>query len=652
MVMNAPVGICVLDAQTLKAEIVNESFTAVAGKPREAILGNFYWDTFPEARSNYESALADAISDGNPYTASEAERRIIRNGMQETVYMTLVYAPLKDTAGEVKKVAVWVMDHTLKVHQRQKAEESEKFARTIFYNSPVAKLVYTGPDMVLREANEKMLEIFGKGDSIIGRPIMEAVPEMKETHLFGAYRNVLNTGETHTETASRIMFIKNGSPYYGYYDYTYKPLHDAKGSIYGVICTAVDVTQEVIARNKLQEAEQNMRGAVDLAQLGTWSIDVASNGLTYSDRLIEWFGYDPSAQDYNEVIPILLEEDRQRVANAVAWGLNPESGGIYDEIYTIIHPQTGKKKILHAQGKTVFDPEGRPVRMNGTAQDITIQMELQTELENQLQLRTEEIAAVIEELRSTNEELEQTNVQLVHSNKELEQFAYIASHDLQEPLRKISTFVQLLEDKITEHLDQKALGYLDKIKNAAGRMGKLIRDVLAYSALPKDDAAFVAVNLENTVRDALEDYDVLMERTGAEVTWNELPVIRGIPLQMSQLFFNLIGNALKFIRPDVQPQIHIHCSIASSEEILSAHLKEGTAYYKIKFTDNGIGMKAEDSQKIFNIFQKLHSKSEFAGTGIGLAMCKKIAQNHNGEIDALQSNENGAVFNVYLPVNN
>jgi len=652
LVMNAPVGICVLDAQTLKAEIVNDSFIAVAEKPREKILGNFYWDTFPEARSSYESALAGVISYGNPYTAREAERKVIRHGRQQTVYMTLVYTPLKDNAGEVKKVAVWVMDNTLQVSQRQKVEESEKFARTVFYNSPVAKLVYTGPEMVLHQANEKMLEIFGKGDSIIGMPIMEAVPELKETHLFGAYHNVLSTGEIHTQTAARIMFIKNGLPYYGYYDYTYKPLFDAKGRIYGVICTAIDVTKEVIARNKLQEAEQNMRGAVELAQLGTWSIDVASNGLTYSDRLIQWFGYDPSAQDYNEVIPILLEEDRERVANAVAWGLNPDSGGIYDEVYTVIHPKTGKKRILHAQGKTVFDPEGNPVRMNGTAQDITIQMEQQLELENQIQHRTEEIAAIIEELRATNEELEQTNVQLVHSNEELEQFAYIASHDLQEPLRKISTFVQLLESKITEHVDQKALGYIDKIKDATARMGKLIRDVLAYSALPKDDATFVAVNLEDTARNALEDYDVLMERTGAKVTWNELPVIKGIPLQMSQLFFNLIGNALKFIRPDVQPQIHIACSIASPEEIRSVHLKEGIAYYKIQFSDNGIGMKPEDTQKIFNIFQKLHGKSEFAGTGIGLAMCKKIVQNHNGEIDASQSNENGAVFNVYLPMNN
>jgi PAS domain S-box-containing protein len=650
LVMNAPVGICVLDAQTLKAEIVNDSFTAVAGKPRETILGNFYWDTFAEARPYYESALQGVISTGNPYSNSDAERKVIRNGTEETVYMTLVYSPLKDTAGEVKKVAVWVMDNSLHVNQRQKVEQSEKFARTIFYNSPVAKLVYTGPEMVLREANEKMLEIFGKGDSIIGMPIMDAVPEMRETQLFGVYHNVLNTGEIHTEAAARIMFIQNGTPYYGYYDYTYKPLYDAKGKIYGVICTAIDVTQEVMARNKLEEAEQNLRGAVELAQLGTWSIDVASNGLTYSDRLIEWFGYDPADKDYNEVMPILLEEDQQRVANAVAWALNPESGGTYDEIYTVIHPVTGQKKILHAQGKTVFDPEGNPVRINGTAQDITIQMELQTELENQLQQRTEEIAAVIEELRATNEELEQTNVQLIHSNQELAQFAYIASHDLQEPLRKISTFVQLLEGKITQHLDEKTLGYIDKIKDATSRMGKLIRDVLAYSALPKNEESFVAVDLDLTAQNALEDYDLIIERTGAKITWNTLPVIKGIPLQMSQLFFNLIGNALKFIRPDVQPKIHIHCSIATPEEARSADLKDAISYYKIQFTDNGIGMKPEDTNKIFNIFQKLHTKSEFAGTGIGLAMCKKIVQNHNGEIDAHQSSESGAVFTVYLPV--
>jgi PAS domain S-box-containing protein len=652
LVMNAPVGICLLDAQTLVAEIVNDSFVAVAGKPREAILGNFYWDTFAEVREYYERALAEVITDGKPYTADEAELRLIRHGKEETIYVTFVYAPLKDTAGEVKKIAVWVMDNTLQVMQRQKVEESEKFARTVFYNSPVAKLVYTGPAMVLREANEKMLEIFGKGASIIGMPIMEAVPELRQTHLFQAYQHVLNTGEIHTETAARIMLVKDGSPYNGYYDYTYKPLYDAKGKIHGVICTAIDVTEQVVARNKLEEAEQNMRGAVELAQLGTWSIDVASNGLTYSDRLIEWFGYDPATQDYNEVIPILLEEDQERIAKAVSWGLDPASGGLYDETYTVIHPSTGKKKILHAQGKTVFDPEGRPIRMNGTAQDITIQMELQMELENQVQQRTEEIGGVVEELRATNEELEQTNVQLIHSNQELEQFAYIASHDLQEPLRKISTFVDLLEGRITAHLDEKSRSHIAKIKDATARMAKLIRDVLAYSALPKNDENFVAVNLEDTASNALEDYDVLMDQTGAKVTWNKLPVIKGIPLQMSQLFFNLIGNALKFIRPGVQPKIHIHCSIASPDEIRSVQLKEGVSYYKIQFTDNGIGMKPEDTRKIFSIFQRLHRKNEFAGTGIGLAMCKKIVQNHNGEIDAQQSNENGAVFNVYLPANN
>lgn len=650
LVMNAPVGICILDAETLITEIVNETYIEATGKTREAILGKHHWETFAEARQYYEGALASVVTSGEPYSAKEAEVRLIKNGKEETVYLTFVYSPLKDVTGSVKKIAIWVMDNTLQVLQRHKVEESEKFSRTVFYNSPVAKLVYTGPDMVLREANEKMIEIFGKGNSIIGRPIMEAVPEMKQTHLFGTYQQVLSTGNIHTEKASPIMFIKNGSPYYGFYDYTYKPLYDSKGKIQGVICTAIDVTEQIMANNKLEEAEQSMRGAVELAQLGTWSIDVATNGLTYSDRLIQWFGYDPAAQNYNEVIPILLEKDRERVANAVAWALNPKSGGIYNETYTVIHPTTGKKRILHAQGKTVFDPQGRPVRMNGTAQDITIQMELQLELENKVQQRTEEIEAIIEELRATNEELEQTNVQLTHSNGELEQFAYIASHDLQEPLRKISTFMELLEGKITVHLDEKSKEYISKIKDATIRMGKLIRDVLAYSALPKNDENFVAVNLEDTVKNALEDYDVVMARKNAKVTWEILPVIKGIPLQMSQLFFNLIGNSLKFTRPDVPPSINISCSIASPLEVQLVHLKASVVYYKIQFTDNGIGMKPEDTGRIFSIFQRLHRKNEFAGTGIGLAMCKKIVQNHNGEIDASQSNENGAVFNVYLPV--
>lgn len=650
LVMNAPVGICVLDAETLVAEIVNDSFIAVAGKPRQAILGNFYWDTFAEVREYYEGALANVVTEGKPYYANEAELTLIRHGQEETAYVTFVYVPLKSSTGNVKKVAVWVLENTLQVTQRQKVEESERFARTVFYNSPVAKLVYTGTNMVLREANEKMLEILGKDATIIGMPILDAIPELQGTQLFQHYQRVLRTGEVHTVSAERIELFKNGSLYIGYYDYTYKPLSDAAGKVYGVICTAIDVTDQVMARHKLEEAELSMRGAVELAQLGTWSIDVATNGLTYSDRLIEWFGYDPAAQDFHQAIPILSEEDQERVAKAVVWGLNPESGGLYDEIYTVIHPKTGKKRILHAQGKTVFDRDGKPLRMNGTAQDITLQVEVQMELENQVQQRTEEIAMVVEELKATNTALGDANFRLTHSNEELAQFAYIASHDLQEPLRKISIFAELLEGKIVNHLDEKSSTYLAKIKDATERMSKLIRGILTYSALPKDEAIFVAVDLETTAKHALEDYDVLMERTGATVTWNELPVIKGIPLQMSQLFANLIGNALKFVRPDVKPTITIHCTKAAPEEIQSQNLKEGVAYYKIQFSDNGIGMKPENTLQIFNIFQRLHRKNEYAGTGIGLAMCKKIVLNHNGEINAVGSSEKGAVFNVYLPV--
>ncbi len=318
LVMNAPVGICVLDAETLVSEIVNDSFIAVAGKSRDAILGNFYWDTFAEVRQYYESALENVIREGKPYSADEAEMVLIRHGKEETVYVTFVYTPLKNGSGDVKKVAIWVLENTLQVKSRLKVEESEKFARTVFYNSPVAKLVYIGTDMVVREANEKMLEILDRDASIIGIPVLDTIPELKKTNLFEEYQQVLKSGEIYTKTANRIELIKNGSPRSGYYDYIYKPLHDAVGNIYGIMFTLIDVTDQVIVRNKLEEAELSMRGAVELAQLGTWSIDVDTNGLTYSDRLIEWFGYDPAAQDYNQVIPILSEEDQQRVANAVA----------------------------------------------------------------------------------------------------------------------------------------------------------------------------------------------------------------------------------------------------------------------------------------------------------------------------------------------
>ena len=237
-------------------------------------------------------------------------------------------------------------------------------------------------------------------------------------------------------------------------------------------------------------------------------------------------------------------------------------------------------------------------------------------------------------------ELADANDNLTRSNAELAQFAYIASHDLQEPLRKISIFSQLLEQSLGDNVNEKTTGYLTKINHSSSRMSRLIKDVLTYSRLSKEQEVFELVDLNLVIERAREDYELLIEQKEAVIYCSGLPVIAAIPLQMAQLFGNLLGNALKFTRHDVQPLISITATQFEENDIV---------YFKITIADNGIGLKAEYAEQIFQIFQRLHRKSEYEGTGIGLAMCKKIALNHHGDINGEGSSENGAVINILLP---
>ena len=208
----------------------------------------------------------------------------------------------------------------------------------------------------------------------------------------------------------------------------------------------------------------------------------------------------------------------------------------------------------------------------------------------------------------------------------------------------------MLESKLEGNLDEVARNYLNKINHSSSRMNRLIRDVLSYSELVKINESYAQVDLNKVVESILTDYELLIEQKEASVNFRGLPTIEAIPLQMSQLFGNLMGNALKFARKDIKPVIHITAKMLTKEELRSHSLPEDLDYCKIKFADNGIGFNEAHGQQIFNIFQRLHRKSEYDGTGIGLAVCKKIAQNHNGEINAIGSSEKGAVFNVILPL--
>tara|TARA_R110002072_G_scaffold105301_1_gene230089 strand:- start:38461 stop:39936 length:1476 start_codon:yes stop_codon:yes gene_type:complete len=237
------------------------------------------------------------------------------------------------------------------------------------------------------------------------------------------------------------------------------------------------------------------------------------------------------------------------------------------------------------------------------------------------------------------------------SNKELEQFAYVASHDLQEPLRKITAFSDLLKEQYSGKLEGEGDLYLSRITAAAVRMRRLITDLLEYSRAGRiENEKITSVKLSTVISDMLEDYEIAIQDKSAKITVGELPKVKGSDTEYRQVFQNLISNSLKFSKPSLNPEISI-TSENASDELINKYpsLNSSENYCLIKVSDNGIGFEKTHAERIFSIFQRLHGKKEYEGTGIGLSITRKIIEKNGGVIFAESSAGNGAVFNIILP---
>lgn len=245
--------------------------------------------------------------------------------------------------------------------------------------------------------------------------------------------------------------------------------------------------------------------------------------------------------------------------------------------------------------------------------------------------------------------LEIKNRELAAMNQELASFAYVSSHDLQEPLRKIQTFATRIAETEEKTLSDKAKDYFSRMQSAASRMQKLIEDLLAYSRTNTTEKKFEPTNLNEVINEVKIDLKETIDSKKAKIVIPEpLPTVNAIRFQITQLFTNIFSNALKFSKPDVSPEITI------TTELVEGHTfgqvaKADKIFHKISVSDNGIGFEPEHKYKIFEVFQRLHGRSEYSGTGIGLAICKKIVDNHEGAISAESELDKGATFNIYLP---
>ncbi len=372
-----------------------------------------------------------------------------------------------------------------------------------------------------------------------------------------------------------------------------------------------------IKNNIFENAEEN-------SMAGSYSWNLHTGILEYSDNLFRLMGFEPQefVPTYDTFISLIHPDDKEQVIKDGKETFENER--VVEHVYRVITKQ-GNIKYFRSSGNFVGEEKNK--FMVGSVQDITKDTLM-------------------------NEELTQKNIELKHNNAELESFTYVASHDLQEPLRKIQSFSKLILTKEAAVLSEAAKDYFSRIVSAAQRMQHLMDALLSYSSSNTLDNQFAPTDLNLIIKEVVYNLNETIEEKKAVIEKNNLPVLNVVQIQFYQLFSNIISNALKYSQQDKTPFIKITADIISADDIKMDAAEKKGKYWKITIADNGIGFEQQYENKIFELFQRLHGRNEYEGTGIGLAICNKIVHNHNGFLKATGQPGIGAEFTIYLPVSN
>ncbi len=635
LIEEAPIAICFFTGREMKIELANR-LTMQAWGTDNSVIGMRLEEAVPVMKEQpYLSILDKVFTSGETFSDIAAPVQLIVNGIPTTRYYNYTFKPLLNDSGEVYGILDMAVDVTEQVLVQQRIEESRRELLSSFNDSPVGLALITGEELVFKMVNPFYASLTGRpAEELIDKPLLTVMPELRGQGFDDRLRKVMTTGEPYMAKEDVVRVMRNGEEVTMYIEHTYQPQRNEEGDIIAVLVVVMDITQQILSRHNIEEKEAALRNAVELAELGTWSLDIATKLATLSHRHMEMLGLDSPIATPEKLLSIIVENDRHKVENAFYNAVKPGSESRYEAEYELVNEKTGEQRIVRALGQVYYDKNMNPVKIAGTAQDITTQRRTQFALEEEVKKRTKQLAEANESLYNTIRELNR-------SNTNLEEFAHAASHDLKEPIRKIHFFTQHLKDQLNPMLHETQLRSFSRIEKATERMGNLIDDLLLYSHVSQRPLEMESIDLNQKILGVMEDLELDIQEKMATFQIAKLPVIKGYRRQLQQLFQNLISNALKYSKAEAAPVIEINAS-----ELI----ENGNHYHVISVKDNGIGFEQIYAEKIFQMFTRLHGKTEYTGTGVGLSIVKKVVENHNGFIRAVSSPGEGTTFIVHFPV--
>ncbi|MBD0376923.1 MAG: PAS domain S-box protein [Flavisolibacter sp.] len=741
---------------------VSNDFIRASGMKREDVIGKGHFEVFPKSpddpnftgEQNLKASFEYILQHKEPHEIP-CQRYDIPNGDGTFCqkYWKINNAPILDDSGAVQYIVHSAVDITDQVEAEQKVESVRgiEAAYNLFMQAPVIIGIVKGKDYIIEMANDAMLQIWGRTKEVIGKPLLEAIPELEGQGYIELLDKVRTTGEPYYAYESPGTLIRNGKEEVLYFDFIYQPYYENPTDTIatGVINVAHDVTEKVLARKKIKESEEKYRTLFDSMDQGFCVIELIFNsnkepvdyrfleinpvfekqtgikdavGKTMRElvpnaephwfkiygkvaltgepiRFIEesvamgrWFDvYAFRISNANSRKVALLftditerkkaEEELRQSEERLQKVLSIETVGvIYFDLDGGIHDanpaferMSGVSRENLTSGKVRWDELTPPEFMEATlkSRDEFLTKWQNTPYEKQYirpdgsrwwglfagkRLSEKECVEFVLDITETKEveaELErkvkERTLELEMRNQELEQFAHVSHHDLQEPIRKIIMFAEMVKSDSHDRLTEASQKRFDRITDAAHRMSKALNDILNFASLNKEEQ-FTCIDLDEILAAVQTDLELVITEKKARITSDALPTIKAVPGQMHQLFYNLVNNALKFSKSGESPLISIRCRSLSNSEIREhLELDHSKQYYEIVVKDNGIGFNQEAADRIFGMFQRLHSKEAYSGTGIGLALCKKVVLNHGGKIWAESKEGEGATFKILLP---
>jgi len=572
--------------------------------------------------------MAITLKEGRPFYGAEI---IIERPDGSRRWIQPHPTPLFNQAGGICGAVNMLQDIT----ERKKFEEKTAHMAAIVASSDDA-IIGKSLDGIVTSWNDSAQRIFGyTAAEMIGQPIMRLIPpdrRQEEPVILHKLKNGERVDHFETKRLTKDNQLLDIS-------LTISPIRDVHGKVIGVSKVARNITAQKVAAARIKENEERFRMAVSATQLGTWEYSPVTNHLSWSEECRNIYHLPADLDPNFDLFARLIHpEDAEYALRAIADVQKPGAKGDYDIRFRILRYDDNSVRWIRSQGKVYFDIRQQPEKFIGTVLDITDEVLAKAELEWKVGERTKD--------------LKEANLQLAASNSELEQFAFVASHDLQEPLRKIQAFGDMLKAKMPADSADELTDLVGRMQSASARMKILIDSLLSFSRLSFTQDQHQLVNLSAQVEAVLLDLETSINEKHAVIHCGKLFPVKGEPMHLRQLFQNLIGNALKFAKDGQPPVINISARIVRGEESgMPITPEEQDQFFQlIQVRDNGIGFEAEYSHKIFQLFQRLHGKTDYPGSGVGLSIVQKVVNIHNGYVKADGCLGEGANFQILLPL--